>query len=202
MPGGELVALAKRDLTNPTDAGVQVALAESWCKFATQEHDSLATANIRSRAVFWYRQALPSSSGLPKLALEKQLIAVLGLDSPFPLGQWADVQTMIDTSTPAISGFWVRQRSEVGLLKASSSGRIAVPVDAQGSYDVKSEFTPNFANGPSRVGITVPVGDRACSVLVEKSGVRLDVRTPWPKSRSQTQFKPSQNLARPKGTRS
>jgi len=193
--GGELVALAKRDLSNPTDAEDQVALAESWCKFATQEHDSLAMTNIRSRAVFWYRQALPSTFGLPKLALEKQLIAVLGMDSPFPLGQWVDVQTMMDTSTPAISGFWVRQRSDVGLLKASSSGRIAVPVDAQGSYDLKAEFTPNFVNGSSRVGITVPVSDRACTVLVEMSDVRLDVQTPSAEEPFAEPIKPTSNFS-------
>ena len=67
----ELAALAKRDMAKPADARERVAIADEWWKLADKEHDFKAV--YRARAVYWYKQAAPSLSGLEKVRVEKLL---------------------------------------------------------------------------------------------------------------------------------
>jgi hypothetical protein len=75
----ELCALVEREQVPPTLPADQAALADAWWGFATarQEHaDLLALKAMRTRAVHWYREALPGLSG-DALAVAKRRIETL-----------------------------------------------------------------------------------------------------------------------------
>ena len=79
----QLAALAKQDLAGAAQPEAAVALAEAWMKQADAEQDS-AKPMSRARAAYWYREAIPSLSGLSKAAAEKRLadIAAAGAGAP------------------------------------------------------------------------------------------------------------------------
>jgi hypothetical protein len=63
---------AKTDLANPTEPAAQVAAGDAWWSLA----DAAKTAEklpLQMRAAHWYRQALPTLTGLDKVKLEKKL---------------------------------------------------------------------------------------------------------------------------------
>jgi len=72
-----LADLAKQDRQGPATAQQQVELGDAWWKLAESydaaEKDKDAAANLRARAAFWYRRALPSLSGLTRDRVEKHL---------------------------------------------------------------------------------------------------------------------------------
>ncbi len=61
----------------------------------------------------------------------------------FPLGQWVDIQSLIDISRDILRGKWLRNGAEL-LSEGPRLSRVEFPITVDGSYDVKVEFTrPN-----------------------------------------------------------
>lgn len=61
-----LRGLAERDLKRPAQAERQIDLADAWWALADQRFDpksEIESKGLRSRAAFWYRQAMPNLSG-------------------------------------------------------------------------------------------------------------------------------------------
>lgn len=71
-----LAGLARQDLQAPTAAPQQVELGDAWAKqadaYAAAGKETEA-ANLRARAAFWYRRALPSLAGLSRDRVAKYL---------------------------------------------------------------------------------------------------------------------------------
>ena len=68
----KLSQLAKTDVSNPTDAKEQLALADRWWEVGEKEAGSSASI-VKQRAVQWYSQALPQLTGLDKAKAEQRL---------------------------------------------------------------------------------------------------------------------------------
>jgi hypothetical protein len=67
-----LAALAQRDLDKPPAAEARAGIAEAWWNFSEKQHN-VEEINQATRAVFWYRKALESASGLSRTVLQKRL---------------------------------------------------------------------------------------------------------------------------------
>ena len=67
-----LKAAAVADLQQPDSADVQVQLGDQWWQLAEKAENAEKT-NLQIRAAHWYRQALPTLSGLTKAKVEKRL---------------------------------------------------------------------------------------------------------------------------------
>lgn len=76
---GALRAAAEKDLRRPSGPQEAAALADQWWDLAEQERGP-AKKHLQIRAAAWYRFALPSLAGLPKVRAEKRLAGV-----PYPV---------------------------------------------------------------------------------------------------------------------
>ncbi len=79
----ELKRLAENDIGIPTAAAEQLALADGWWEHAENEkRDEIAKRAQQARAAFWYKQALPSLTGLKATKIKQRLeeIATLGAE--------------------------------------------------------------------------------------------------------------------------
>ena len=70
----ELKTLAERDCEGEISAGGRVALGDVWWKRSQREED-VAKQQIQGRAVYWYKEALWSTTGLDRDKAEKRIAA-------------------------------------------------------------------------------------------------------------------------------
>ena len=88
-----------------------------------------------------------------------------------PKGKWVDVMTPVDPDWDTVSGAWHRgnwdaisatwgqQGSELRVAP-SLFQRIMLPVELEGSYELKAEFTR--LTGANSIEIVFPIGKRSC----------------------------------------
>ena len=67
-----LKAVAAQEIAGPAKPDDQMKVGDAWWDLAEKEHGQLQ-ATFRSRANYWYQQALPELSGLAKAKLEKRI---------------------------------------------------------------------------------------------------------------------------------
>jgi hypothetical protein len=84
----DLKALAQKDLARPDGVQEQVDLGDAWKDRSDKE--SAGKQKLRERAVHWYEQAYPRTSGLLKLKLEKAIAALAGGGVPGVAGKGKD----------------------------------------------------------------------------------------------------------------
>ncbi len=70
----ELKTLAALDLTNPADPKGQTPVGDAWMSFAEKQSREAHKVACQIRAKHWYTQALPLSTGLARIQLEKKLL--------------------------------------------------------------------------------------------------------------------------------
>jgi serine/threonine protein kinase len=96
---------------------------------------------------------------------------VLGPGKELPKGRWVDAMAAADPDWDTVSGAWHRGawdglsgtwRSQGTDLTVEQSNfqRIMLPVELEGSYELRVEFTRRAP--PGTVDIVFPVGERAC----------------------------------------
>lgn len=98
---------ATADAAGPTDAAAQAGLADAWWALGEKEAEP-AKFHLRSRAAFWYRQALPELDGLKQRAAQTRIEAV------------------------------ERQASADNALKASLGALVARRLSTLGEWDIQS----------------------------------------------------------------
>lgn len=64
--------LAEKELANPAESSIQVAVADGWWEFAAK-HTDTSRGNIQRHAGEWYKRSLPQLTGLSKEKVEKRL---------------------------------------------------------------------------------------------------------------------------------
>ncbi len=80
-------------------------------------------------------------------------------------GPWIDLLAHVDPAKDAVKGQWTRQ--DDGLVMTGPGGsRLAFPCAVAGDYRLELQFTR--VQGDNEVGVIVPVGARATSVLIAK----------------------------------
>jgi serine/threonine-protein kinase len=67
-----LQALAKADLAEPTEAAAQVKVGDTWWDLA-ESQAGFAKKQLRVRARYWYKQALPGLKGLTRTKVERRI---------------------------------------------------------------------------------------------------------------------------------
>jgi len=104
---------------------------------------------------------------------------VLALGQELPTGKWVDVMNAIDTDWDTVSGIWHRgtwdplsgiwrpQGTEL-TAERSPFQRIMLPVELEGSYELKVEFTRLSLN--NSVDIVFPIGNRDCMSALASVG--------------------------------
>jgi hypothetical protein len=68
----DLALIAKTDLDKPSNGDEQVKLGDEWWKMA-QPEQGLARENLKARAVFWYKKAQSSVSGLTQERIKRNI---------------------------------------------------------------------------------------------------------------------------------
>ena len=68
----DLALIAKTDLDKPTNGDEQVKLGDKWWELA-QPEQGLARENLKARAIFWYKKAESSVSGLTQERIKKNI---------------------------------------------------------------------------------------------------------------------------------
>lgn len=69
--------LAELEASRPASSEAQVSLADAWYDYSRKQQGVFRT-RTQERAVFWYRRALPSASGLAKEKIERRLAELEG----------------------------------------------------------------------------------------------------------------------------
>jgi hypothetical protein len=134
----------------------QVAIGDAWN----------AIKGGQSRALYWYRKALPDLSGFKRARVAK-LVKDL---SPQP--QWVDITSKIDPDKSTISGKW--RRAKDGIIgHTNDEGQILLPIVLEKKYQLEfalTRFSPGGEiNAPTPVGeinAIIPVGDYHCMVVL------------------------------------
>jgi serine/threonine protein kinase len=89
----------------------------------------------------------------------------LNLDpgNALPRGRWVDVLRHLDLSWHVVSGEWRREENGI-TVDPSPMSRIMLPVEIDGDYDLRAEFTRTTTD--KCVNIMIPVGQRACQLTL------------------------------------
>ncbi|MCA9602989.1 MAG: protein kinase [Myxococcales bacterium] len=95
-------------------------------------------------------------------------------DGEVATGKWTDVLQLIDPETHAVLGQWRSEKDGVS-VRAVEFSRIAIPVKPLGSYAFKGVVN---RRGSAEVMLHLPVGDRACVLLIGTVLHRLIVVEP------------------------
>jgi hypothetical protein len=80
-----------------------------------------------------------------------------------PRGRWVDVLRHVDLGWHIVSGEWRREGSDI-IVDPCPMSRIVLPVQIDGDYDFRAEFTRMTAN--NSINIMIPVGQRACQLTL------------------------------------
>lgn len=67
-----LKALAEKDLANPKDVKLQVALGDGWSEFAAKQKGA-AKDQYLLRALLWYQEALPNLDGATRIRIQRDV---------------------------------------------------------------------------------------------------------------------------------
>jgi WD40 repeat protein len=73
-----LAELARKDLSQPMEAGVQAELGQSWWTFAAKQSGANLKSAAQRRARHWFREALPRLNGMDKERIEERLAKKVG----------------------------------------------------------------------------------------------------------------------------
>jgi hypothetical protein len=132
------------------------ALGDAWV--AAAKKMPLHTA-AQERGMFWYRQALPSATGLTKIKLEKELAG-------HELKVGIDLISKFDIQRDVVDGAWILDHHTITCPRPGGIPRIMFPVPEDMShYELLVEFT-DFAPAGG-LHIFFPVGNRSTSLVLE-----------------------------------
>ncbi len=131
--------LAARDLAAPSEAKLRIALADGWWDRAEKE-PAASRISIRRRSTYWYRLALPSTSGLVRTLLEKRIAEV----PPAPGG----------LPTDGLVGWWkFDDGAGTGLADESGGGSMGTIQGTPRWTQGKSGMALEFKGGESWVSL-------------------------------------------------
>lgn len=183
-----LAVLAKRDLAQPTDATAQASLGNEWWQLADQQSEERAKEQLRGRAVYWYRLAAPSLSGIVGATITKRIDDFASNNSPIPLKMSCDALAMVDVAAHASSPDWGRQGAIVGVTPGGNTrqNRLIIPLAINGSYEVQSkiEWQSRFYG---QIELELPIGDR---LIVVNFGRTPAIRSQGPASNVRIEHSP------------
>ncbi len=144
---GVLAALAKSELSPPTDAAEQTKLADGWLDRAEKETSSYLKARMHERAGLWYTSALPGLSGLQKLKVEGKLKGLPQAAAAAQPGKGQDLATKntinmltgVAVDRDSIKGKW---KLADGVLSSDASARTTLQISytPPGEYDCRVVF--------------------------------------------------------------
>jgi len=169
-----LKTLAVKELEGPKDVNEQTALGDGWWDLS-EKADETTKKQLRARAGYWYRKAVPKLTGLMKDKVEgriKECAKDAGASSQdVPLDRWVSLMDGIDIDKDAVYGNW--HASADGLSIAAKGwtetggkcARLMLPVVAEGDYDFEVAFTRR--SGTDSVMIIFPVGHSHCLLILD-----------------------------------
>ena len=158
----ELKALAAADVRGPTEPERQVDLGDRWWQCA-EGLDGAAQWHVQTRAAYWYRQALPQTTGLTKAKLQKRLESIppgppSRLAVPVPVVRIANVNSGLCLAVRGgskQSGAPIRQ--EVFQESAQEQQWRIIPLDAEWSAILNRKSGQSLANsaGSKQPGVDI-----------------------------------------------
>jgi hypothetical protein len=168
--------MASRELTQPpNDPDGQIELADAWWALAESAQGPTGDS-LRLHAAGWYRRAQPNvestvvrarlADRLDQAAdVERALAAAtakpLDPDEILWRGQWVDLLHFVDLTRDRVDGEWQRDGGAL-TVTPSRHGRILLPVEVHGSYELAVEFTRH--QGDDKMIVGLPVGANQCAV--------------------------------------
>lgn len=111
---------------------------------------------------------VPTDSPAPKTSKPKPSSKdAAPADDDFPAGQWTELNDWIDLVRDSLAGRW--KPSADGLtVAAGPSARLMLPVSSDGAYELITDVTRQSGN--QSVEIYLPIGNRACRVVLADQG--------------------------------
>jgi len=158
----------------PSTLKEMMARGNAWKKIADGSTDGYADFAML-RAGYYWQMAVPQSTALDKIELNKKLRAVSrirdampGLQGPgavgsIPEGVWYNLLANLKLPQGVRSCSW-RQNGSAFASGADSACVLMLPAIVQGSYDLQTTFTTKSRPG---VGLILPVAHR--NILLEAS---------------------------------
>jgi len=125
-----LKGLAERDLAKPTEPDKRADVADGWWELAQKEKSPWRKARIAGRAQFWYEQALPGSTGLVKVKVEKRLAE---LEDALPGA--VNLLRLVDPRQDGVQGDWAQEGQGVSCAPGPAS-RLQLPYVPPDEYDL------------------------------------------------------------------
>ncbi len=134
-----LRAAAREDAGRPTEAAMQILVADAWWSLAERgsERDR---AGYRDRAVYWYSQALQKATGLLRVRAEKRIEEADALASESAAKQAlqggsppVDLLALVDVKRDAVAGQWTLQNRRLDSPKYFGA-RIELPYQSPDEY--------------------------------------------------------------------
>ena len=165
-----LKTLARRELEIPATPSQQAKLGDAWWDLGeTQDEDM--KGRLRSRAAYWYRQVVPSLSGLVKQKYEKRLEQISETEAtseekavPPAAGAWIDALAAVDVGKHRVHGNWTPRDGEFTLAARETGDRILIPFAPKGDYDLQVSFTRQ--QGVYLIGVVLPLESKQCLFAV------------------------------------
>jgi hypothetical protein len=171
-----LKAAALQELAGPpTTVKEQQRLGDAWWDAAPPTSGEAKSAILR-HAGQWYRQALPETSGAEEATLQTRLAEIDKLPSAgsrfssgavcarLALGEWIDVLKLVDPLKHRVQGEWSRVEDRLVGRAKDGKARVMLPLAVKGSYELEVQFTRT--SGDDCIGIVLPVGETACTVIL------------------------------------
>lgn len=128
--------LAERELKGTPTQADQLALADAWYDAAVTAQSPAKEAALR-RVALQYQRLIGQQTPLVKRRLEARLAEIGDLASPFPKDLWIDVLELVDVDKHALAQQWTREGLAVSRREPKYTKSIAVPVIAEGSYELR-----------------------------------------------------------------
>jgi hypothetical protein len=140
----------------PEEPKAMMGLGDQWANLAKQTSSKLEKNGLSDRARFWYEKALPISSGIVKIALEKKLVE---------LGPKSGVEmSLIDLKPSSTKVGWGRFIADkVNVQTIPDSGETFPEINK------KKPLTYIFAHAPSEAVYPLPAHSKQCKGFAWRS---------------------------------
>lgn len=160
-----LKTLAERDMLHPTDAVLQVTLADGWWALAETLRGPARTAATR-RACYWYAKALGDLKGLTHERVAGRIkLCEPGGVAPAPAK--LDLLALIDTDKDVVEGEWKTDGKRLACERGAYA-RVQVPVIPPAEYDLNVTFIRTDGDGP--VSLLLAAGGTSFGWTMDAAG--------------------------------
>lgn len=138
-PESPFKTLSLKELAAPPEAAELVAIADGWWDLAGKEKSAIRKVNLLAHAKVLYEKALPASSTLVRVKIQKRLAEVESKTAP---ENGVDLLRLIDPKKDAVEGTWEMQEGSLVSYPGGRGAKLQIPYLPPSEYDLKLVVQP------------------------------------------------------------